>query len=735
MRQTGWLGVLPGRFGRGMTMRRRWSAYALTLALVVGSLGAGAHTDARGNDPSPTRSSFEAIVPALATGVAEARPATAEAPGDAPSPTRSAFEAIGPALATAAAAASPAAAAVSTAATEASPVATEASTATAEARPAEAEASPTTAATSSVAAAASPAATDAPSLETCRTSPRHQDAVLTMLATPAASPVAASPVAASPGAETAALPAPGADLTVASAAAFPSGTPADPATADAIAAVVREAVACLNAGDDLRFLALLSDAALRTLWGDDGGAEAAQLATELATAAATPATALPDGERVDILALWDARIFADGRAGIVAVLQVPGNGDDPVTALYLLADEGGGWRIDGVITVQSAPAGDATPGSDGGQATAATPAPDLSGTGVDGTSYESPAYGYRLAWDDDAWEVDADRTRADAASGDRDVLVLNQTGDALGSLYVEGYPGFDGDPAACLDSAADEIGGSDLDEAGREEADDRAAATYTFVDDDAAEDAAYVECRILLDGEAVVVFTLIAEAAEFEAARAAADDVIASLDTTAVRAPAPFEPCPDRTPIATPQGLGTAENPVPFGSAADVDEWIVRVVSVDPDGPPPPDAGPLFDSGTPEPGERLVDVRLALTYCGTEVVDPFQSLTWDATGPDGESYAGLRAILVCGVRPDDLATVFIMGPGDTAEGTVCLIVPEERVDSLVMSVETTGSYEDWEAGEPVSFALSPPPPAPGATPSGPAPGATPAESEGDAVAR
>jgi hypothetical protein len=38
--------------------------------------------------------------------------------------------------------------------------------------------------------------------------------------------------------------------------------------------------------------------------------------------------------------------------------------------------------------------------------------------------------------------------------------------------------------------------------------------------------------------------------------------------------------------------------------------------------------------------------------------------------------------------PDDLTLVGVMEPGEAAEGTVCLVVPAEAIDGLVLSLRT-----------------------------------------------
>ena len=64
-------------------------------------------------------------------------------------------------------------------------------------------------------------------------------------------------------------------MTVASEDEFPTGEPADAATAAAVEAVVREFTACLNARDVFRLFSLVSDDLVRALalrrWGAAAG--------------------------------------------------------------------------------------------------------------------------------------------------------------------------------------------------------------------------------------------------------------------------------------------------------------------------------------------------------------------------------------------------------------------------------------------------------------------------------
>lgn len=166
-----------------------------------------------------------------------------------------------------------------------------------------------------------------------------------------------------------------------------------------------------------------------------------------------------------------------------------------------------------------------------------TDEPASDGENVDGNTYTSPTFGYRLEWDDEAWDVEDEGQ--DLYAEGRDTIQLFET-DRTSYLIVEGFEGYDGDPDACLEGSVDEVGGEDLepleDEDGEVIAgaeDGRAFAAYSFTtptDDEVSERVAYVECQTLDEGESVVVFTHVAAAdTYFDGDREAATELIESL--------------------------------------------------------------------------------------------------------------------------------------------------------------------------------------------------------------
>jgi hypothetical protein len=131
---------------------------------------------------------------------------------------------------------------------------------------------------------------------------------------------------------------------------FPTGEPAEEATAEAVEAVVRELTACNNANDYIRELSLVSDDLLRTFLPEVSMSE---VEAELATAAAMQPTPRAEDDRTVILAIRDARVFPDGRVGVVIVTDSLDDEEDPRTSFTVLVESEGRWLVDAVILVES----------------------------------------------------------------------------------------------------------------------------------------------------------------------------------------------------------------------------------------------------------------------------------------------------------------------------------------------------------------------------------------------
>ena len=120
------------------------------------------------------------------------------------------------------------------------------------------------------------------------------------------------------------------------------GSPADSETAAAVVAIVREFVACQNAGELFRVYGLYTEEYLRDLfWRQPPMSE-----TDYA-ALSTPQPGPPDA-RATILDITDIRVFPDGHAGATVTLRfavIP----MPKLFYFSLVPSGDGWLIDDIL--------------------------------------------------------------------------------------------------------------------------------------------------------------------------------------------------------------------------------------------------------------------------------------------------------------------------------------------------------------------------------------------------
>jgi copper transport protein len=126
------------------------------------------------------------------------------------------------------------------------------------------------------------------------------------------------------------------------------GDPVDDATRAAVAATARELVACSNAGDILRRLALYSDDRLRVAYPDGP-----TRALEMIAKSPLP---LAETEQVALVSVEDVRHMADGRVSARVTVDNPAShSHDPQTAAtasqqevarLIFIQEAGRWRVD-----------------------------------------------------------------------------------------------------------------------------------------------------------------------------------------------------------------------------------------------------------------------------------------------------------------------------------------------------------------------------------------------------
>jgi len=176
-------------------------------------------------------------------------------------------------------------------------------------------------ATPAATAAGTPTGPVTPAPEECVVAPRTLVS-FQGLATPAADPATPAPITGADG--------------------LPAGAPADPATIAGITAATRELIACINAGEVLRGLALYSDPFLRSQYGQGAVSE------ESFDAAATPRPRGPE-TWVSIARIRDARVLADGRVGAIVTVVEPTSPRGEDSSLLLFVRVGDRWLLDGAI--------------------------------------------------------------------------------------------------------------------------------------------------------------------------------------------------------------------------------------------------------------------------------------------------------------------------------------------------------------------------------------------------
>lgn len=136
--------------------------------------------------------------------------------------------------------------------------------------------------------------------------------------------------------------------------------PDGPAVTDeelaAITGTVRQLVACANAFDPFRILALISDKYIGQL---ASAALAAQdqpeLAQQLLLRFPVPLGAVDGGAPVAMIPVRDARLLPDGRIGAILEASIASaTGDDTMALFYVsFVDQDGRWLVDEVTPVTS----------------------------------------------------------------------------------------------------------------------------------------------------------------------------------------------------------------------------------------------------------------------------------------------------------------------------------------------------------------------------------------------
>jgi hypothetical protein len=171
---------------------------------------------------------------------------------------------------------------------------------------------------------------DVPGPEECTVEPMSLDRLAQLVATPVPEPVASPEASPTPFA-------------------MPEGQPADEATVAEITAAVRQFIACINAGDYARLLALYSDRAIAEIvLAPIGGQATAQ---EILDSLGAPQV-LPDDQRTVLIRIEEVRVLPDGRVAALIFGDDRSNPRPPGPALVYFVEIEGRWLVDGFIPTE-----------------------------------------------------------------------------------------------------------------------------------------------------------------------------------------------------------------------------------------------------------------------------------------------------------------------------------------------------------------------------------------------
>jgi hypothetical protein len=131
--------------------------------------------------------------------------------------------------------------------------------------------------------------------------------------------------------------------------AMPEGTPADEATITEITAAVRQFIACINAGDLPRVLALYSDRAIVEIFLAPIGGQAT--AREILDQLGAPQV-LPEDQRTVLIRVDEVRVLPDGRVAALIFGDDRSNPRPPGPALVYFVKVEGRWLIDGFVPTE-----------------------------------------------------------------------------------------------------------------------------------------------------------------------------------------------------------------------------------------------------------------------------------------------------------------------------------------------------------------------------------------------
>lgn len=156
-------------------------------------------------------------------------------------------------------------------------------------------------------------------------------------------------------------------------------------------------------------------------------------------------------------------------------------------------------------------------------------------SGLDDNTFTGPNFGWSVEWDEDVWSFDEEDN-----SGGGDFAALSTVEDPFAIARFFGIEEFAGDPEDCVAGYEDVISGNDANDDVAESdefvlpetPDGGEATTYTYTsttDDGDIDLIEYVACQTLVEGEAVLIFTILTIPDVFEDLIPTIDDLVAEI--------------------------------------------------------------------------------------------------------------------------------------------------------------------------------------------------------------
>jgi hypothetical protein len=162
------------------------------------------------------------------------------------------------------------------------------------------------------------------------------------------------------------------------------------------------------------------------------------------------------------------------------------------------------------------------------------------------------------------------------------------------------------------------------------------------------------------------------------------DEVERSLDEELSSAPSVGVDAPEP---AVEDTADTAEDVVPLGIPAQVDDYEVTVDAVELDGNATVASGNQFND--PPTGQYVV-TQVTVTYTGSEEGTPGWDLTTVFHGTDARQYSDTEC---SAVLPDDAMDAPTLNPGGTDSFQFCMDVPPAAIEGGQLSIEPTVSFD------------------------------------------